>query len=199
MSVFKKAPPVTSSQAFGEFLATRAAFISQKTLYGYVKTRMGMKYPLMFEDQTFIDSLNMAKWNLYAACISDLSIFMAAQVFKQTGDKNLVTQIARHWFVETLNDRFSVEEFKGNKNQLIEAYENRLALTDWNFSIEREGAFKESPSALVRWAPIEDKLKKFDEPLVLNSIRFQWQTIRRDFNKSFDVGAFLADWKNEAA
>ena len=81
MSPWKRLEPVDSSKAFGEFLAARAAFVSQKTLFGYVKTRMGMKYPKMFQDEIFIESLNISKWQVYAACLSDLAIFMAAQVY----------------------------------------------------------------------------------------------------------------------
>lgn len=199
LSVFKKAAPIRSSADFGEFLAGRAAFICQKTLYGYVKTRMGMQYPLMFDDQTFIDSLNIAKWNLYAACLSDLAIFMAAEVCRRDGGTGEAAKIARYWYAAIVRDRFAGGDFTGDKDALIAAFDRRLALTDWNTAAEREGAFTESPPALIRWAPIEDKLKKLDEPLVINSIRFQWQRVRREFRDLFDREAFLADWRGGAS
>jgi len=194
MSVFKKVDPVRDSSGFGHFLATRSAFIAQKTLYGYVKTRMGMKYPVMFQDEVFIESLNIGKWQVYAACLSDLAIYMAARIYGRTGDKDVAARVAAHWYGEIINDRFSVEEFTGDRAALIDEFNNRLALVDWNHATEPEGAFKESPKALVRWAPIDPSLKKLDAPLVMNSIRFQWQRVRSDLNSVFDVDAFLEDW-----
>ncbi|MEM7464964.1 MAG: hypothetical protein AAF362_20020, partial [Pseudomonadota bacterium] len=87
-SVFKKVQPIDSVDRFQEFLATRAAFVGQKKLYEYIKTRMGMKYPKVFQDDIFIESLNIAKWHVYAACMSDLGVWMSAQVYAKTGDRD---------------------------------------------------------------------------------------------------------------
>ena len=35
------------------FIQRKSAWISQETLYGYLKTRRGAKYILMFEDEIF--------------------------------------------------------------------------------------------------------------------------------------------------
>ena len=199
LSPWKRLEPVNSSKAFGEFLATRSAFVAQKTLYGYVKTRMGMKYPEMFQDDIFIESLNIGKWQIYAACLSDLAIFMAAQVYARNGDPREASAIAGRYYADAITHRFQDAEFTGDAEELIEAFRNRLALVDWAYAIEAEGAFKESPKALVRWAPIDDELKKYDREIVENSIRFQWQRIRSDFRKAFDIDAFLADWNRLAA
>ena len=38
------------------FIQERSALVSQTTLYGYLKTRMGLKYTLMFTDKIFLES-----------------------------------------------------------------------------------------------------------------------------------------------
>ena len=154
---------------------------------------MGMKYPTLFKEDLFIESINIAKWQIYAACLSDLAIYMAARVCAKTGDAEETSSVALESFSAILKDRFANPEFTGNASELLYAFEQRLALVDWNYCREGEGAFKESPAALIRWAPIEDHLKKYDAEIVRNSIRFQWQRIRHDFIQVFDVEAFLAD------
>ena len=72
--------PIDSAAALEAFVATRSAFVAQKTLYGYVKTRMGTRYVAMFEDKAMIASLNIAKMHVFAACLSDLSIYAVATV-----------------------------------------------------------------------------------------------------------------------
>ena len=46
----RETDPIDSVVTLEAFVATRAAFHAQKTLYGYVKARMGIRYPAMFED-----------------------------------------------------------------------------------------------------------------------------------------------------
>ena len=57
------------------FIQTKSAWVSQETLYGYLKTRMGTKYVLMFEDEIFLESINKAKWNIYSECLQDLNLY----------------------------------------------------------------------------------------------------------------------------
>ena len=57
------------------FIQTKSAWVSQVTLYGYLKTRMGTRYVLHFENDTFMDSVNLAKWNIYAVALQDLTLF----------------------------------------------------------------------------------------------------------------------------
>ena len=77
--------------------------------------------------------------------------------------------------------------FADSARQVLE----RLSACDWAAVTDDAGAFTESPPALVRWAPIVDELKQFDEPIVLNSVRFRWQEVRRDFRQALDAGAVL--------
>ena len=49
--------------------------MSQVTLYNYLKTRMGTKWVLHFDDETFLKSINTAKWNIYAISLQDLSFY----------------------------------------------------------------------------------------------------------------------------
>ena len=43
------------------FVQSKSAWVSQVTLYGYLKTRMGTRYVLHFENDEFMRSVNLAK------------------------------------------------------------------------------------------------------------------------------------------
>ena len=196
-SVFKKHPPIVEAEGFGDFLAARASFIAQKSLYGYLKTRMGIAYPNMFQDEVFVQSMNIAKWNIYAACLSDLAIFMAANVFVGKSDKSKVMELAKYWHHKVVRQRFGeADDFNGDLKMFLKDFEKRIKTVNWDEASIGEGAFKESPPALIRWAPIDPGYKKYDEPLVLNSIRFAWQAQRREYVKLLDRQRFLADWES---
>ena len=59
-----------------KFIQRKSAWVSQETLYGYLKTRMGAKYVLMFEDEIFLGSINKAKWNIYIVALQDLTFYL---------------------------------------------------------------------------------------------------------------------------
>ena len=126
LSVFKKHPPILTAEDFGAFLGNRAAWIAQKTLYGYLKTRMGMQFPKMFDDDVFVDSINVAKWNIYAACASDLAVFMAAKVHQGNGGNTQPVEMARYWYKWVLRERFENEGYPGSTAAFMKDFNSRL-------------------------------------------------------------------------
>ena len=58
-----------------QFIQKKSAWVTQVTLYNYLKTRMGTKYVLHFDNDVFIDSINLAKWNIYIVSLQDLTFF----------------------------------------------------------------------------------------------------------------------------
>ena len=62
---------INSIHDLQKFIQQRSAHITQNTLYGYLKTRMGHKYTIMVEDEIFSKSINIAKWNIYMVALAD--------------------------------------------------------------------------------------------------------------------------------
>ena len=58
-----------------EFIQSKSAWVTQVTLYGYLKTRMGTRYVLHFENDEFMSSVNLAKWNIYSVALQDLTLY----------------------------------------------------------------------------------------------------------------------------
>ena len=49
------------------FIQTKSAWVTQVTIYSYLKTRMGTRYVLHFDNDEFMSSVNLAKlWNKYS-------------------------------------------------------------------------------------------------------------------------------------
>jgi hypothetical protein len=192
--------PIDSVAALEDFVATRSAYLAQKTLYGYVKTRMGIRYPAMFEDKNIIASLNIAKLHVFAACLSDLTIYAVATALHGLAVGNDDRQeMARRCYAAGLREiipdvpaEFSVQDHIGE-------FDHRLAETDWQRGALQPENFTRSPRALFRWAPIEDKLKNFDSEIIENSVKYAWRDIREQFHKRIDGGAVGADWSRQPA
>ncbi len=194
------AGPVDSVAALEAFVSTRAAFVAQKTLYGYVKTRMGTRYVAMFENKDMVASLNIAKMYVYAACLSDLSIYAVATVgFGHSIPNDWSVALARRCYLGGLRDNSAEAPAEFSAQDCIAAFDRRLSETDWQRGARQPENFTQSPAALVRWAPIADALKMNDTEIVENSVKFSWRDIREQFNKRLDAAAVVADWTRQSA
>ena len=60
---------IKSKEDLKNFIQERSAHVTQTTLYGYIKTRIGSRYAMMFEDEIFSNSINIAKWNIYSVAL----------------------------------------------------------------------------------------------------------------------------------
>jgi len=178
--IFSKYRQIRSVEHIKIFIQEQSAQVSQMTLYGYLKTRMGAKHVLMFEDKAFLNSINIAKWHIYATSLIDCTFFCFSFLYKE---KNfLKTDQANKIFFEILN----TEKANGMN---LDAYENaskefnsRYSTINWS-TYYNSHPFEHSSNALYKWAPIADELKKLDKEIVLNSAILKWNNIQKDFKK----------------
>ena len=187
--------PIDSVDKLEAFVVTRAAFQAQKTLYGYVKARMGIRYPAMFEDRNMIASLNVAKMNMFAACLSDLAIYAVAHTSKDRpfGNDERAT-LALRFYRKGMDDNSGQAPPQFLVTDSIANFTQRLVNTDWVRALAPDN-FTESPQALYRWAPIAENLKKFDREIIGNSVKFAWRDLREQFGRRLDADATCADWQ----
>ena len=67
LALFKSILPkkkIKNTEDLKLFIQKKSAWVSQVTLYNYLKTRMGTKWVLHFDDEKFLASINKAKWNI---------------------------------------------------------------------------------------------------------------------------------------
>lgn len=185
--------PVDTPAALARFLDTRASFVAQTSLYGYLRTRAGMRYPELFQDDPFVAAINVAKWHVWLDCLSDIAVYagsrLAMEVPRETSRvSRMVIAAVDGILAQAGTPAEAGDEFPAHAERM----RRRIARTDWLSVGPDEAAFTESPAGLVRWAPVIDELKQLDEAIVLNSVRFRWQEVRRDLARQLDIRSLIA-------
>jgi hypothetical protein len=196
LTVRRDAAPINSVAELQRFVASRSAFVAQHKLYGYIKTRMGTRYPSMFEDDVFIQSVNIAKLHVFAACVSDMTVYAVARA--AAGSPLAPEQrsaLARHCRHAAIGDHAG-EAPEGAEARWREAFEARLREIHWENMAAGGDAFTASPGALLRWAPIADELKRYDGEIVRNSVIFAWPEHMRELRGRLVAEAVVADWQS---
>jgi len=169
---------LTNLDELEDFIQSKSAWVTQVTLYGYLKTRMGTRYVLHFENDKFMGSVNLAKWNIYAIALQDLTLFSFSYL------KNILnyqdTSKAKEIFLKILDDEtnnkmpLDIIEFS-KKN-----FDERLQSINWE-NYHKDIPFNQSALSLYKWAPIADELKTLDRKIVLNSVVLKWNVVKKEF------------------
>ena len=160
------------------FIQTKSAWVTQVTLYNYLKTRMGTRYVLHFDNDEFMGSVNLAKWNIYSVSLQDLTFFTFSYLKDNSNYQE--TDKAKEIFNKILDDEISnqmplkiIEEARAN-------FEERFQNINWD-NYYTDIPFNPSALSLYKWAPIADELKNLDRKIVLNSMILKWDVIKQEF------------------
>ena len=84
----RRLEPIRDGDALRRFLQTRASYVAQMTLYGYLRTRAGVRFPELFDDDAFVASVNIAKWHVWLACLADLAAYAGGMLRRQAGARD---------------------------------------------------------------------------------------------------------------
>lgn len=193
LSVRRDNGPISTVQAMNYFVTTRASFVSQKSLYGYLKTRMGTRYPSMFEDDVFVESINIAKAHVFAGCLSDLTIYATAHAFCADSEDATRKTVALKCYSNALDENADELPSQFSEKDSLAEFTARLGGTDWMDGALERANFTESQRTLFEWAPIAPELKKNDLEIVRNSINFAFHEVRQDYSKRLVAEAVRAD------
>ena len=162
------------------FIQTKSAWVTQVTLYGYLKTRMGTRYVLHFENDEFMGSVNLAKWNIYSVALQDLTFFTFSKLkadFNYQEMKN-----AEEIFFKILDDETSNKMPKDITEEAKKNFVERMKSINWD-TYHNDLPFNSSALSLYKWAPIAEELKNLDRKIVLNSVILKWNVVKKEFDE----------------
>ena len=177
----KPKKPLARRSELVEFIHRNASFVSQVTLLTYIKARAGTQYPKLFENKEYLESIEIARSQLYTSCVADLAFYVINEhclndIKKKTMQfilSNLVDEV----FSFAKCDENKFKEFDEMKKQCEEQI-NVLKDNGINHKL-----FKMSSDTFFRWAPMAEEFKEEDEEIMRNSIHFRWIEVRRELRE----------------
>ena len=163
-----------------KFIQTKSAWVTQVTLYGYLKTRMGTRYVLHFDNDEFMSSVNLAKWNIYSVALQDLTFFTFSylKVNFNYQDFHKANEIFNKILDDEISNNMPLDTIEVAKKD----FNKRFKSIDWD-KYHSDLPFNPSALSLYKWAPIAEELKKLDRKIVLNSVILKWNVIKKEFEE----------------
>ena len=161
-----------------KFIQTKSAWVTQVTLYSYLKTRMGTRYVLHFDNDVFMSSLDIAKWNIYSVALQDLTLFTFSYLKVNFNYQNI--DQSKEIFSKILDDEISNKMPVDIIEEAKKTFNERLQNINWEIYY-KDLPFNTSALSLYKWAPIAEELKTLDRKIVLNSMILKWDIIKKEF------------------
>ncbi len=190
---------IVDSTGLEGFINTRSAHVAQTALYGYLRTRSGTRFPELFTDDRFVESINIAKWQVWLACISDLAVYSGCELRRLTGaPPAAVTRLMESVVARILESNGTPGDAGSDYGPGADRVRSRISMCDWQVTDNEDAAFAQSPAALVKWAPVTDDLKELDEEIVLNSVRFRWHEVKRELRSGLRGDDVLVAFQRNA-
>ena len=184
---------IGSPESLAQFINSRASHVTQTSLYGYLKTRAGTRFPELFKNPDILTSVNIAKWHIWLACVSDLCIFTGLLTHQSGRVKPTEIDLLMSSMLDRVLQETEISHEAGSDFETAcEKVQQRISSCDWTLGREDDAIFSQSPEALYYWAPIADELKQRDEEIVRNSIRFRWIEVRRSARSLIDIDSLVS-------
>ena len=162
------------------FIQTKSAWVTQVTLYSYLKTRMGTRYVLHFDNDEFMSSVNLAKWNIYSIALQDLTFFTFSYLRVNFNYQDI--DQAKEVYLKILDDEVSNKMPLDIIEEAKKTFNERFQNLNWEIYY-KDLPFNPSALSLYKWAPIAEELKSLDRKIVLNSMILKWDIIKQEFEK----------------
>ena len=183
LAMFKAVLPKSKLRNLNDlkkFIQQKSAWVTQVTLYSYLKTRMGTRYVLHFDNEVFLASINKAKWNIYIVSLQDLTFYVFSYLninfnYKEFDNAEII-------YKKIINDEILNKMPTDIAEKGIKTFQERLKKINWD-TYSDSYPFNESALALYDWAPIAEELKTLDRKIVLNSVILKWDVVKKEFLK----------------
>jgi hypothetical protein len=190
---FRRPPAIKDRASLADFLDTRAAFLTQKSIFDYVRGRSGPYFTMIIKEESFKAGLEEARWRDYPYGLSVVAELVHGILLPLTGRPMELAATMRDLALEVF-DRYPVPAALG-ADEWAEA-RKELAIRCDQIGLHPTKAAKDIPvsSAKVFFdnMPIHERLREQDFELITNQLRVNVISMHRDFLKYADLPALAA-------
>jgi hypothetical protein len=185
---------VRTAPALRDFLAERAALVTQKTMIGYCHARTMLPMSELMRDQGFREAFDLARRAGYAAVLEDLFVIAEGRL---RGSDSLPPQDLAGGlvtlFVRTLVDGDAAARPLEEPTVLGEQLRQRLARAQTASPQPIAEIARVSAGRIYAAMPIHERLRAPDEEAIRASVRFMLVGTASAFDTRLDPPAIAAD------
>lgn len=187
-------PPIKTGAALAEFLDQRAAFVAQKSVFGYsyLKTRLPMQE--LMRDKPFADAFEVARWEAFAAVLADMVVIAEGMLRAPAGSRApaLVDRLTELYSGVLGAHALPAHRAQGWSAE-IAALRERLARIQLAPPLSAAAIGASSAERVYETLPIHESLRARDKPGLLANVQFAIVGLYQEFDRRIDRMALVGD------
>jgi hypothetical protein len=188
----RRSPPVTAAGELTEFLAAHSAYVAQRTVIEYCRTRTGLNWDKLLAEAAFLDRLEVCRWEAYAVMLAEVAELALIRLRRDgVADPGAylpgLVQAAHAALM-----RHPVPGYRTSWTGAADAVERHLARALLAAPRPVHLLGLDSADAIFELLPIHADLRREDREMFQNSVRFAICGTFDEMTRRFDVAALEA-------
>jgi len=189
--LFRRWPPIRTTQELADFIDQQAAFVVQKGIYEYSRARAGHYSKVLFAEAGFQKAVEQSRWDAYPLGLAMVGELVEGVLRPHVGEGRRASHEALTALILSIFDRYPVPAALGPAawQEARATLAHRLALAGIHapkFAKDIPEPYVEGYFALM---PIHEKLRKRDFPTTRNYLRVTLCNIHDELTKRMDAPA----------
>jgi hypothetical protein len=175
-------------ERLADFIAGRAAFVSQKSTVEYCRARAGIYWDKLFLEDEFVRAMEFCRWEAYAAVLEDLAE-VALIYLRRCGAEGLPAADAVRGSAWSALIRHPVPPHRASWDDALEEIGARLRRAAMAAPRPVHEVGRPSAKRVFKVLPIHTNLTRQDREVVTNNIRFLLCRVYADMEAELDGAA----------
>lgn len=190
---FRSPPRIADAAALADFLDTRAAFLTQKSIFDYVRGRSGSYFTMIITEEAFKANLEEGRWKSYPYALSIVAEMAHGVLLPLAGEPVRLATGLREVALDAF-DRYPVPAPLGSETWTQSRAD--LARRVDQVALHPPKPVKDIPIPFAQVffdnMPIHERLRENDFLQIREQLRINLLSMHRDFTKYADLPALAA-------
>jgi hypothetical protein len=172
------------------FLEQRAALIAQKCAIDYCRGKTGLASHALFTEKTFLDALEVCRWETYVAVLADLMLIVEGRMRAQLPQQQArLREALAALYAESLAAMPPPAYRTQGWSDAVQAFEARLRTAAAGKPLQALDVADHSAKRLFDTLPIHSRYRELDEEPVYGSVRFRMIAVNQEMGNRFEAEA----------
>lgn len=177
-------------RTFQDFLATRAAFVAQKTVLDYCAVKLGLNWDKARREALFADALAACRWAVFYPAAGDLTLAAGRWLLPHAPPARLADRMA------ALGEAALRQAATGGDpaaiDEAAQALRQRLLSMPDEPPASPAKMMLRAAQPLLDTLPIHPDLRKNERPAILGGLRMNFLSVFQDMERAFDPAPLAA-------
>jgi len=181
----RRPQPIATVESLKTLLETRAAFIAQKCAVDYCRGKTGLASYALFTERTFLDALDVCRWETFAAVLSDLAIMVEGHLRPHAARecRSGLNQAMLRLYSEILEAMPLPVHRPQGWSDMTAAFRLRLEKVARGEPRRALDVADHSAKRLFDTLPIHTSMRELDEEIVYGAVRFRMLAVGQEMER----------------